>query len=68
MGAKRGSYRVLVEKPEGRMPLERPRSRWEDDIKMDLLDVEWGMDGISLAEDMDRWRTLVNVLMNILCS
>jgi hypothetical protein len=68
MGAKRDSYRVLLEKPEGRMPLGRPRSRWEDDIKMHLLDVEWGMDGINLAEDMDRWRALVNVLMNILFS
>jgi hypothetical protein len=42
MGERRGAYRVLVGKPEGRRPLGRPRSRWEDNIKMDLRDVGWG--------------------------
>jgi hypothetical protein len=42
MGERRGAYRVLVSKPEGRRPLERPRHRWEDNIKMDLRDVGWG--------------------------
>ena len=53
-------YRVLVEKPEG-----RPRRRWEDNIKMDLQEVEYGnMDWIQLAQDRDRWRALVNAVMN----
>jgi hypothetical protein len=54
MGEGRGAYRILVEKPEGRRPLGRPRSRWEDNIKMDLQEVEWGgMDWIDMAQDMD---------------
>jgi hypothetical protein len=65
MGEKRGAYRILVGRPEGRRPLERPRSRWEDNTKMDLQDVGWGMDRIELAQDMDRWRALVNAVMNI---
>jgi len=51
-----GVYMVLMGKPEGRRPLERPRHRWEDNIKMDLQDVGCGgMDWIELAEDRDRW-------------
>ena len=51
-------------KPEGRRPLGRPRSRWEDNIKMDLQEVGCGgMDWIELAQDRDRWRALVNVVM-----
>jgi hypothetical protein len=50
MGERRGAYRALVEKPEGRRPLERPRRRWEDNIKMDLREVGWGgMDWNNLA-------------------
>jgi hypothetical protein len=53
-----------VEKPDGRRPLERPRRRWEYNIKMDLQEVG-GMDWIHLAQDRDRWRTLVNVVMKL---
>jgi hypothetical protein len=66
MGERRGAYRVLVGKPEGRRPLGRPRCRWEDNIKMDLREVGWGgMDWINLSQDRDRWRTLVNAVMNL---
>jgi hypothetical protein len=55
-----------VGKPEGKRPLGRPRRRWEDNIKMGLQEVEWGrMDLIYLAEDMNRWRALVNAVMNL---
>ena len=61
MGDRRGVYKVLVGKPEGKKPLGRPRSRWEDNIKMDLLKVVCGdMDWIDLTQDRDRWRALVN--------
>jgi hypothetical protein len=61
-----GVYRVLVGKPEGNRPLGRPRRRWEDNIKMDLQEVGcWGMDWIELAQDRDRWRALVNAIMNL---
>jgi hypothetical protein len=66
MGERRGAYRALVGKPEGRRPLGRPKRRWEDNIKMDLREVGWGgMDWINLAEDRDRWRALVNSVMNL---
>ena len=66
MGERRGVYRVLVGKPEGKRPLERPRCRWEDNIKMDLQEVGCGgMDWIELAQDRDRWRALVKALMNL---
>jgi hypothetical protein len=66
MGERRGAYRVLVGKSEGRRPLGRPRRRWEDNIKMDLREVGWrGMDWINLAQDRDRWRALVNAVMNL---
>jgi hypothetical protein len=61
----RGVYRGLVGKPEGRRPLERPRSRWEDNIGMDLGEVGCGcVDWMELAQDRDRWRALVSVVMN----
>jgi len=56
MGERKGVYRVLVGKPEGKGPLGRSRHRWKDNIKMDLQEVECGgMDGIELAQDRDRW-------------
>ena len=62
----RGVYRVLVGKPKGKGPLETPRRRWVDNIRMDLQEVGCGyMDCIGLALDRDRWRTLVSALMNI---
>jgi hypothetical protein len=63
-GAGRGEYGVLVGKPEGKRPLERPRRRWEDNIKMDRQEVGCvGMDWIELAQNTDRWRALVNAVM-----
>ena len=63
---KRGVYRVLVGKPEGKRPFGRPRCRWVDNIKMDLQEVGCGvMDWIELAQDRNRWRPLVDVVMNI---
>ena len=65
MGEERGVYRVLVGKPEGLRPLGRPRRRWVDNIRMDLLEVGCGyMDWVGLAQDRDRWRTLVSAVMN----
>jgi hypothetical protein len=59
-------YRVLVGKPEGKIQLRRPKSRWEDNIKMDLQEVGCGgMDWIALAEDRDRWLALVSAVMNL---
>jgi len=66
MGERRGMYRVLVEKPEGKKPLRRPGHRWEDYIKMDLQEVEsGGRYWISLTQDRYMWQTLVNVGMNL---
>jgi hypothetical protein len=66
MGEERVVYRVLVEKPEGKRPLGRPRHRWEDNIKANLQGVECGgMEWIELARDRDRWRALVNAVMNL---
>jgi hypothetical protein len=65
-GEDRGVYRVLVEKPEGKRPLGRPRRRWEDNIRMDLQDVGCGgMYWIGLAQDRERWRAIVNAVMNL---
>jgi hypothetical protein len=66
MGERRGTCRVLVRKLEGRRPLERPRRRWEGNVKMDLRKVRQGcMDWIDLALDSDRWMAFVNVVMNL---
>jgi hypothetical protein len=65
-GEKMNAYRILVEKPEGKIPLERPRSRWLDNIKVDLREIGYdGMDGIDLAQDRDQWRALVNTILNL---
>jgi hypothetical protein len=66
MGHNKGVYRVLVRKTVGKRPLRRPRRRWKDNIKMDLQEVGCeGMDWIYLAQDRDRWRALVNAVMNL---
>ena len=66
MGEERGVYRVLVGKPEGKRPLGRPRRRCVDNIRMDLQEVGCGYrDWIGLAQDRDRWRTLVSAVMNL---
>ena len=66
MGKGKGVYRGLVGKPEGKRLLGRPRRRWEGNVKVDLLDVGCGdMDWIELALDRNRWRALVNAVMNL---
>jgi hypothetical protein len=63
---KRNAYRLLVGKPEGRRPLGRPRHRWLDNIRMDLVQVGWSdVDWIGLAQDRGRWRALVNSVLNL---
>jgi hypothetical protein len=66
MGEGRSVYRILVWRPEGKNPLGRPRRRWEDNIKLDLMEI--GIDGanwIQLAQDRVRWRAFVNTVMNL---
>jgi hypothetical protein len=66
MGEERNVYNVLVRKPEGKRPLGRPRRRWEDGIRMDLREIGLrGVDWIRLAQDRDRWRTVVSAVMNL---
>jgi len=63
-GKGKGVYRCLVGKPEGQRQLGRPRSRWKDNIKMDLQEVGCGvMDWIEIAQDRDRWRAFVKSVM-----
>jgi hypothetical protein len=65
-GEKRNAYSLLVGKPEGRRPRRRPRRKWLDNIKMDLVEVGWvDVDWIGLAQDRDRWRALVNSVLNL---
>jgi hypothetical protein len=65
MEEKRNAYRLLVKKPEGKRPLGRPTRRWVDNIKIDLAEVVWGdVDWIGLAQDKNRWRALVNSVLN----
>jgi hypothetical protein len=66
MGEKRNVYRLLVGKPEGKRPLGRPRCRWMDNIKMDLLEIGFSVvDWIGLGQDRYKWRALVNVVVNL---
>jgi hypothetical protein len=66
MGEKRNAYRLLMGKPEGRRPLGRPRRRWVDNIRMYLGEVGCGdVDWIGLAKDRNRWRALVNSVLNL---
>jgi hypothetical protein len=66
MGEVRGAYNVLVERPEWRRPLGRPRHRWEDNIKIDLREIGFGdVDWIHLAQDRDKWRAVVKTVMNL---
>jgi hypothetical protein len=66
MGDKRNVYKVLVEKPKCRRSLRRRRYRWEDGIRMDLREIGWGSaEWIKLAQDRDRWRALVNTVMDL---
>jgi hypothetical protein len=66
MGEKRNAYRLLVGKPEGKRPLGRPRRRWVDNIRMDVGEVGWDdVDWIGLAKDRNRWRAVVNSVLNL---
>jgi hypothetical protein len=66
MGEERNVYKVLVGKPEGKRPLGKPRSRWEDGIGMDLREIGLGgVDWIRLSQDRDRWRAVVSAVMNL---
>jgi len=61
----KGAYRTLVGRSDGKRPLTIPRRRWEDKVKMNLQEVGWGMDWIDLTQDRDRWRAVVNSVMNL---
>jgi hypothetical protein len=64
MGEKRNAYRLLVQKSAGKSPLGRPRCRWVDNIRMDLVEVGWGdVDWIGLAQDRNKWRAHVNTVI-----
>jgi hypothetical protein len=66
IGEKRNAYRLLLGKPEGKRPLGRPRRRWVDNIRMDVGEVRWGdLDWIGLVQDRNRWRALVNSVLNL---
>jgi hypothetical protein len=63
---KRNAYRILMGKPEGKRPLGTPRSRWMDNIKMDLREMGWdGMDWTDLAQDKEKWKAFVSTVMNL---
>jgi hypothetical protein len=66
MGEERGVYKVLVGKPKGKRPLGRPWRRWEDNIRMDLEEVgSGGLDWSGLPQNRDKWRAIVNAVMNL---
>ena len=64
VGARRGVYRSFVERPEGRTTLGRPKCKWEDSIQIELQDVGSGMDQIDLTQGRDKWRAVLNALVN----
>jgi hypothetical protein len=65
-GEKRNAYTILVGKPEEKRQVGRPKSRWKDNIKMDLREIGWdGMNWFDLAQDRDQWRAFVNTAMNL---
>jgi hypothetical protein len=63
-GDRRGAYRIIIGNPGGNIALERPRRRREDNIKMDLQEIGWGLSWTGLAHDRDKWRSLVNMVIN----
>jgi hypothetical protein len=66
MGEKRNAYRLLVGKPDGKRLLRKPRHRWSNNIRMDLGEVGWSdVDWIGLAQDRNRWKALVNLVLNL---
>jgi hypothetical protein len=66
MGEEWNVYRVLMGKPEGKSPLERPRRRWEDGIRMDLREIDWGsVDLIQLPQNRDQWQAVVYTMTNL---
>jgi hypothetical protein len=66
MGEKRNACRILVGKPEGKRPLGRPSHRWVDNTKIDLREIGWdGVDWIDMAQNRDKWRALVNTILNL---
>jgi hypothetical protein len=66
LGEKRNAYRLLVGNPEEKRPQGKPRHRWVDNIKMDLGEMGWaGVDWIGVGQDSDKWKALVNSVMNL---
>jgi hypothetical protein len=66
MGENRNAFRLLVGKPVRKIPLGRPRRRWVNNIRIDLGEVGWGdVDWIGLAKDRNRWRAVVNLVLNL---
>jgi hypothetical protein len=66
MGETRNAYRILVGMPEGNIPMGRPGRRWVDNIKMDLRKIQWdGVDWIEMAQDREKWRALLNTVLNL---
>jgi hypothetical protein len=66
MGGMRNAHNILIGKPEGKRPLRRPRCRWKDNIRTDLWEIGWkGEEWIQVAQERNRWRVLVNAVMNL---